>query len=182
METSAGDIELELDPVRAPISTGNFLNHAAKGDYDGTCFHRVISTFVIQGGGWVFDPANRVLTDRGLAAKAGGAPDQTIVNEWTNGLKNVRGAIAWARDTAPDTATREFYINVADNPKLDTAREKTGHAGYAVFGRVKRGMEVIDRIKDSPTEPRPDITSDGEGLKDVPVAPVVVRRVVRLPG
>lgn len=179
VQTSAGDITLELDPVNAPISTGNFLNHAAKGDYDGTVFHRVIPTFVIQGGGWTFDPATKVLADRGKAEKEEGQPDDTIVNEWRNGLKNVRGTIAWARDSAPDTATREFYINVADNPKLDTAREKTGNAGYAVFGRVVAGMDVVDAIKSGRTEARPDIVSDGEGLKDVPVEPVTVLRIIR---
>jgi cyclophilin family peptidyl-prolyl cis-trans isomerase len=177
METSAGDIELELDPVRAPIGVGNFLNHAAKGQYDGTVFHRTIPTFVIQGGGWTWDPATRMLSDRGAAAKAAGDAEDTIVNEWQNGLKNVRGTIAWARDEGPDTATREFYINVADNPKLDTARPQVGNAGYAVFGRVVKGMEVVDRIKDAPTESRPDIAPQDGGLKDVPVEPVVIRRI-----
>ncbi|MCC6320841.1 MAG: peptidylprolyl isomerase [Phycisphaerales bacterium] len=179
VQTSAGDITLELDPVNAPISVGNFLNHAAKGDYDGTVFHRVIPTFVIQGGGWTFDPATKMLADRGKAEKDAGRPDGTIINEWRNGLKNVRGTIAWARESDPDTATREFYINVADNPKLDTAREKTGNAGYAVFGRVVAGMDVVDAIKSGRTEARPDIVSDGEGLKDVPVEPVTVLRIIR---
>jgi peptidyl-prolyl cis-trans isomerase A (cyclophilin A) len=180
METSAGDIELELDPVRAPIGVGNFLNHAAKGHYDGTVFHRTIPTFVIQGGGWMWDPATRMLSDRGKAAKMAGDAEDTIVNEWQNGLKNVRGTIAWARDEGPDTATREFYINVADNAKLDTARPQVGNAGYAVFGRVVRGMEVVDKIKAAPTEVRPDLAVEDGGMKDVPVEPVVIRRVVRL--
>lgn len=185
MHTSAGDIELELDRARAPISVGNFLMHARRGDYDGTCFHRVIPTFVIQGGGWVVDrssggvPASRgfTLVERAKLDEAAGRKDVPITNEWTNGLKNVRGTIAMARDAAPDSATREFYINVADNARLDTAREKTGNAGYAVFGRVVRGMEIVDAIKDGATTERPDIISDGEGMKDVPIEPVVIERV-----
>lgn len=172
MRTSAGEIVLELDKQRAPISVANFLVHAQRGDYDGTIFHRVIPTFVVQGGGFTPD-----LKDRGAAAKAAGNEDPKIKNEWTNGLKNVRGTIAMARDTQPDTATREFYINVADNARLDTAREKTGNAGYAVFGHVVRGMDIVDRIKEGKTMDRPDVIVDGEGMKDVPVEPVVIERV-----
>lgn len=172
MQTSAGEIVLELDRARAPISVANFLWHAQRGDYDGTIFHRVIPTFVIQGGGFTPD-----LVDRGAADKAAGRADPTIVNEWTNGLKNVRGSIGMARDTPPDTATREFYINVADNPRLDIAREDRGGAGYAVFGRVVRGMEVVDAIKDGATMSRPDVIVDGDGMKNVPMWPVVVQRV-----
>lgn len=172
MQTSAGEIVLELDRRHAPISTDNFLMHAARGDYDGTIFHRVIKGFVIQGGGFTPD-----LRERARIAEQAGRKDATISNEWENGLKNVRGTIAMARDAAPDTATREFYINVADNAKLDTPRETTGRAGYAVFGRVLRGMDVVDAIRNGETMARPDVIVDGEGMKDVPVSPVVIRRV-----
>ncbi len=172
MQTTAGEIVLELDPARAPISTTNFLAHAARGDYDGTIFHRVIKSFVIQGGGFTPD-----LTERAKIDEAAGRKDATIINEWQNGLKNVRGTIAMARDSAPDTATREFYINVMDNPKLDTPRETTGKAGYAVFGHVVKGMDIVDRIRAGATMARPDVIVDGEGMKDVPVQPVVITRV-----
>jgi cyclophilin family peptidyl-prolyl cis-trans isomerase len=95
-----------------------------------------------------------------------------IVNEWRNGLTNLRGTIAWARDEQPDTATREFYINLADNAKLDSPREITGNAGYAVFGRVVTGMEVVDAIAAGPFHEIPE-----RDMKHVPVKPVVVERV-----
>ena len=164
---------LELDRAHAPISVDNFIAHAAKGDYDGTIFHRVIRTFVIQGGGFTPD-----LKERAKIDEAAGRKDTPIVNEWTNGLKNTRGTIAMARDAAPDTATREFYINVADNAKLDTPRETTGNAGYAVFGRVVKGMDVVEIIRTGKTMDHPEVIVDGEGMKDVPVAPVVIKRVV----
>ncbi len=173
MQTSAGEIVLELDRARAPISVDNFLAHAARGDYDGTVFHRVIHTFMIQGGGFTPD-----LKERAKIAEGAGHKDATIKNEWLNGLKNLRGTIAMARESDPDTATREFYINVVDNAKLDTPRETTGSAGYAVFGHVVKGMDVVDRIRDGKTMARPDIIVDGEGMKDVPVEPVLIRRVV----
>ena len=176
MQTTAGEVVLELDRARAPISVANFLMHAERGDYDGTIFHRVIPTFVIQGGGFTPD-----LKDRGAAAKAAGKPDPTIKNEYANGLKNVRGSIGMARDTDPDSATREFYINVADNPKLDIARADRGGAGYAVFGHVVRGMDIVDVIKNGPTHERPDVIVDGEGMKDVPLEPVTILHVVRAP-
>lgn len=172
MQTSRGTILLDLDRAHAPISVGNFLAHAAEGDYDNTCFHRVVPGFVIQGGGWTGE-----LIERAKAAEAAGHKDQRIKNEWTNGLKNTRGTIGMARDTDPDTATREFYINLADNARLDTARETTGRAGYAVFGRVVEGMDVVDEIARGKTIDRPDILSDGEGLKNVPVEPVMVLSV-----
>ena len=174
MHTSAGDIFLELDPVHAPISTANFLAHADHHDYDGTIFHRVIPTFVIQGGGFTPD-----LKERAKADEAAGRKDTPIKNEWQNGLKNTRGTIGMARDTDPDTATREFYINVADNVKLDGPRPTTGNAGYAVFGHVTRGMDVVDKIKNGRTTDRPDVIVDGEGMKNVPVDPVVILTVRR---
>lgn len=175
MQTSAGEIVLELDPARAPISVANFLDHAEKGHYDGTIFHRVIPTFVVQGGGWTPEMVERAKVDA-----AAGTADVPIRNEWQNGLKNVKGTIAMAREAAPDTATREFYINVADNAKLDTAREKTGNAGYAVFGRVVAGWEVVEVIRTGATAPRPDVKVDDGSMEDVPVMPVVIKAVRRV--
>ena len=172
MDTTAGTIELELDPVRAPISTRNFLQHAAAGHYDGTVFHRVIPAFVIQGGGWTPD-----LQEKCKANAEAGHPDVPIKNEWKNGLKNTRGTIAMARDEQPDTATREFYINVADNTKLDTARPQTGNAGYAVFGHVIDGWTAIEIIRTGKTGPRPDIKVDDGSMADVPVNLVMIERV-----
>jgi cyclophilin family peptidyl-prolyl cis-trans isomerase len=175
MTTTRGEIVLALDHLRAPVTVDNFLMHAERGDYDGTIFHRVIPKFVIQGGG--FTPH---LQERAKIAEAEGHKDPTIINEWTNGLKNTRGTIAMARDSDPDTATREFYINVADNPRLDTARAKTGNAGYAVFGHVVKGMVVVDQIKDGVTGDRPDVIVDGEGMENVPIAPVTIISVRRV--
>lgn len=174
MTTSKGVIVLELDRERAPISVANFLMFADRGAYDGTIFHRVVENFVIQGGGYTPE-----LMERAKRDKEAGHPDVPIKNEWQNGLKNVRGTIAMAREEQPDTATREFYINVADNAKLDTARPQTGHAGYAVFGRVVEGMEVVDAIRHVPTgaRPSPDVT-DGS-LNNVPVLPIEIFSVKR---
>jgi cyclophilin family peptidyl-prolyl cis-trans isomerase len=174
MSTSEGDIELELFPSRAPVTVANFLKYVDRGAYDGKTFHRVVEDFVIQGGGWTPD-----LQERAKADAAAGHADVPIRNEWQNGLKNERGAIAMAREEAPDTATREFYINVQDNPKLDTARPTTGGAGYAVFGRVVEGMDVVDRIRHLPTAPRevPGVTDGSMG--NVPVKAVVITSVRR---
>lgn len=175
MDTRLGTIVVELDRDRAPIATANFLKYADAGAYNGTTFHRVVAGFVIQGGGWTAD-----LEERAKDAAAAGTPDVPIKNEWQNGLKNERGTIAMARDAAPDTATREFFINLVDNPKLDTAREKSGNAGYAVFGRVVKGMEVVDRIGQVPTRPVevPGVTDGSMG--NVPVEPIVIRKVARV--
>jgi peptidyl-prolyl cis-trans isomerase A (cyclophilin A) len=174
METSMGDVVVELDPAHAPVSTANFLKYADSGAYDGTTFHRVVPGFVIQGGGWTRD-----FTERAKSGAAAGHPDVPIRNEWQNGLKNERGTIAMARDEAPDSATREFYINLKDNPKLDTAREKTGNAGYAVFGRVVSGMEVVDRIASARTH-AVDVAGVTDGsMENVPEEPVVIRSVRR---
>ena len=162
VRTTAGDLLIELDADRAPVSVANFLSYAAKGEYDGTIFHRVIPEFVVQGGGYSID----------FAERKGGPP---IVNEWQNGLKNVRGTIAMARDAQPDTATREFYFNCVDNAKLDNPREKSGNAGYAVFGRIIQGLDVLDRIRLAPTSPRPD-----KDMLDVPTEPVILLSVTRL--
>jgi peptidyl-prolyl cis-trans isomerase A (cyclophilin A) len=170
MTTTAGDILLELDREHAPVSVDHCLAYARRGAYDGTIFHRVMPAFVIQGGGFDKD-----LNERAKADEKAGHPDKPIKNEWTNGLKNTRGTIAMAREADPDTATREFYINVADNAKLDTPREQTGKAGYAVFGRVIAGMDVVDAIRQGKTRELPE-----RDMKDVPVEPVVITRVVAI--
>jgi cyclophilin family peptidyl-prolyl cis-trans isomerase len=162
LDTTKGDIVLELDPAAAPISVANFLTYATRGDYDGTIIHRVVPGFVIQGGGHTPD----------LTELPGDAP---IKNEWQNGLKNVRGSVGMAREAEPDSATRQWYINLADNERLDTGREVSGGAGYAVFGHVVEGMEVVDKIAAVET-----YDQDGEGddvLHGIPVKPVIVRRV-----
>src|SRR4051812_28947254 len=174
METSMGDIVVELNPGHAPITTANFLKYADAGDYNGTTFHRVVPGFVIQGGGWTRD-----LTERAKLAAAAGHPDVPIRNEWQNGLKNEQGTIAMAREEAPDSATREFFINLKDNTKLDTAREKTGNAGYAVFGRVVSGMDIVDRIA-SVRSHAVDVAGVTDGsMENVPEEPVVIRSVRR---
>jgi cyclophilin family peptidyl-prolyl cis-trans isomerase len=162
MSTTAGDIILELNGEKAPISVANFLSYVDKHAYDGNIFHRVIPTFMVQGGGYTPD----------LTELKGDAP---IKNEWQNGLKNVRGTIAMAREAEPDTATREFYINVVDNPKLDGPRPTTGNAGYAVFGRVVAGMEAVDKIRDGKTGPRTD-----KEMENVPLEPFKITGVVRI--
>jgi peptidyl-prolyl cis-trans isomerase A (cyclophilin A) len=160
--TTAGDMIIELDPRTAPISTANFLSYAGAGAYDGTIFHRVIAGFVIQGGGYTPE----------LQDLPSNAP---IKLEWPSTLKNQRGTIAWARDAAPDTATREFFINTADNAKLDTARDVSGNAGYAVFGRVIEGIDVVDKIRLVPTTTR--TSRKGEEMKDCPIDPIVITSV-----
>jgi len=160
MSTSKGDIVLELDRKRAPITVANFLSYADKGHYNGTIFHRVINNFMIQGGGFTPD-----LTEK--------PTDAPIKNEWTNGLKNKRGTIAMARTTQPDTATSQFFINVVDNAGLDLARPQTGGAGYAVFGKVIQGMDVVDAIKAVPVH----VQGPHEA---VPVEPVTINSVTRV--
>jgi len=184
LSTSKGNITLELDPVRAPLSVGNFVRHAQAGHYDNTVFQRVIPNFVIQGGSHTPELVNLPASD--AAARAPGAPlglDTPIKNEWQNGLKNTKGTVGLGRDTDPDSGTREFYINVADNPKLDTAREVSGNVGYAVFGRVVDGWDTVEIIRTGATSSRPEwirkngALTEGEMMKDVPVELVVVRTV-----
>lgn len=169
MDTSMGPIELELDRARAPVSVDNFLAYAMDGAYDGAIFHRVVPGFVIQGGGHSID-----MSDRAKAEGNGESRDKPIVNEWTNGLKNVRGTIGMAREKEPDSATRQWFINLADNARLDTAREVSGNAGYAVFGRVVAGMDVVDRIAAVPTR---KLSETDIEFTHVPVEPVVIRSV-----
>lgn len=158
METSEGTIVLELDRSRAPLTVENFLRYVRDGFYDGTLFHRVIRGFMIQGGGY----------SENFRKKATRPP---VRNEADNGLRNLRGTIAMARTSDPHSATAQFFINVVDNGFLDfTSRDARGW-GYAVFGRVVAGMDVVDRIQHLPTGP------GGPFTRDVPRRPVVIRRV-----
>ena len=156
MKTSLGDVKIQLDPDKAPISTKNFLTYVDEKFYDGTIFHRVISSFMIQGGGF----------DKNYAEKPTHAP---IKNESQNGLKNARGTIAMARLPDPDSATAQFFINVVDNAALDYP----SNGGYAVFGKVISGLEVVDKIKAV-------ATGSKSGMSDVPVNQVVIESIQRV--
>lgn len=158
VSTSMGDITIELFRDRAPVSVENFLQYAADGFYEGTIFHRVKPGYVVQGGGYTPEMVER--TTR--------AP---IQNEATNGLKNTRGTVAMARMRALRSATSQWYINLANNAPLDHRGYSPEDFGYAVFGRVLSGMEVVDRIAATPTAP-------SGGHDDVPVTPVVIQKVV----
>lgn len=160
LDTTLGKIVLELDAEKAPITTENFLKYVDDKHYDGLIFHRVISNFMIQGGGYTAD----------LKEKPTRAP---IRNEWTNGLKNVRGTIAMARTNDPNSATAQFFINVKDN--LFLSEPQPGSAGYAVFGKVVEGMDVVDKIKDVKTAPKPPLPPD----TPVPVEAVVIKTARR---
>lgn len=155
LHTSLGDIRLELFAEQAPKSVENFLAYARSGFYDGTIFHRVISHFMIQGGGFTTE----------MEKKPTGEP---IVNEADNGLSNKRGTIAMARTNHPHSATAQFFINVQDNINLDHTGETDSRSwGYAVFGRVTEGLDVVDQIRFVQT------TRVGP-YSDVPVEPVVI--------
>ena len=138
-KTSLGDIEIQLDPKNAPITTANFLAYVDKKFYDGTIFHRVIPGFVDQGGGFTTDMQQK-------------QTDTPIKNEASNGLHNVRGSISMARTSDPDSATSQFFLNLVDNSgKLDPGG--VSPEGYAVFGKITKGIEVIDKIAAVPTGP-----------------------------
>lgn len=153
METSLGKIKIELFQKESPISVKNFLSYAKQGFYDGTTFHRVIPGFMVQGGGFTAD----------MKEKATGRP---IRNEASNGLKNDRGTIAMARTSDPDSATSQFFINVVNNDRLN--RPLPDGYGYAVFGKVIEGMDVVDRIVGVRTSTR-------MGMQAVPVEPIVIK-------
>jgi cyclophilin family peptidyl-prolyl cis-trans isomerase len=155
MKTSLGEIRLELYPDQAPVTVQNFVDYANDGFYDGTIFHRVISHFMIQGGG--FTPDMQKKTTR-----------EPIINEASNGLSNRRGTIAMARLPQPDSATAQFFINVQNNMNLDYKDER--NAGYAVFGQVTGGMDVVDDIRFVQT------TRVGP-YSDVPAEPVMIEEV-----
>lgn len=159
MKTSMGEIKLELYADKAPISVENFLRYVDEGFYSGTIFHRVINGFMIQGGGFEAD----------LQRKRPHAP---IKNEAKNGLKNKRGTIAMARTTDPHSATGQFFINHADNDNLDYP--SFDGWGYAVFGRVTDGMEVVDKIADVYTTTR-------RSMRNVPEKDIVIESITRIP-
>jgi peptidyl-prolyl cis-trans isomerase A (cyclophilin A) len=155
LATSAGDIVVELAPDKAPKTVDNFLKYVRAGHYDGTIFHRVIETFMIQTGGYKAD-----LSEKPTRA--------AIPLESRNGLSNMRGTIAMARTAVPDSATAQFFINVNDNTGLDQPNARDGE-GYAVFGKVVEGMEVVDKIKATPTR------ASGPH-QNLPVTPVTIRK------
>jgi len=150
LETTAGNIVIELDAARAPKTVDNFLQYVKAGHYDGTIFHRVIPNFMIQGGGMTGDRREKPTRP-------------PIPLEARNGLANVRGSVAMARTPDPNSATAQFFINVQDNAFLDAANARDGQ-GYAVFGKVVSGMDVVDRIRAGATGPG-----------DFPNEPVVIK-------
>lgn len=156
MKTSEGDIKIELFAGEAPISTKNFLDYVESGFYEGTIFHRVIDNFMIQGGGF----------DKNLKKKSTKDP---IKNESKNGLKNVKYTLAMARTSVADSATSQFFINTTDNGFLDRAEARDG-VGYAVFGKVVDGQEIVDKIGKVKTGTK-------AGMGDVPLDPVVIEKV-----
>jgi peptidyl-prolyl cis-trans isomerase B (cyclophilin B) len=160
METSAGTLRIELDDERAPLSVSNFLDYVRKGHYDGTVFHRVIKGFMLQGGGF----------DADMRQKATSA---AIQNEANNGLKNKRYTLAMARTSAPHSATSQFFINTVDNGFLDFTSESAQGWGYAVFGRVVAGTEVVDAIEKVRT-------GNSAGHADVPLETVTIVRAVEI--
>ena len=151
LATSAGDIVIELDAAKAPKTVANFLQYVKSGHYNGTIFHRVIDNFMIQGGGMTVDMKEKEMRP-------------PIGLESSTGLTNQRGTIAMARTSDPNSATSQFFINVKDNDRLNQAQSADGN-GYAVFGKVIEGMDVVDRIKVTPTGPG-----------DVPVQPIVIKK------
>ena len=161
ISTSLGDITVELFKDKAPVSVENFLGYVSDRFYEGTVFHRVVKGFMIQGGGYTPQLVEKSTRD-------------PIQNEATNGLRNLRGTLAMARRAALRSATSQFYINVADNSELDHTGFTPRDFGYAVFGRVLSGMDVVDRIA-------PVSTHSAGGMDDVPVEPVVIKSIKQVP-
>lgn len=156
LSTNMGKIVIELNPAKAPKSVENFLQYVNDKHYDGTVFHRVIPTFMIQGGGFTQD----------LSMKPTRPP---VANEADNGLSNVRGSVAMARTNDPNSATSQFFINVVDNPNLNHFSKDNGQTwGYAVFGKVVSGMDVVDAIK------AVERGAKGPLPQDVPLSPVII--------
>ena len=153
LETSEGTIVVELAPQAAPKTVENFLSYVKSGHYNGTVFHRVIPSFMVQGGGYSADMKEK--PTRG-----------TIPLESQNGLKNARGTVAMARRGDPNSASSQFFINVVDNARLDYPNPDGN--GYAVFGKVVEGMDVVDKIRAAPTGSR-------GGFENVPVAPITIK-------
>jgi cyclophilin family peptidyl-prolyl cis-trans isomerase len=161
MKTTLGDIVIELNPEKAPETVKNFLWYVDNKFYDGLIFHRVISNFMIQGGGFTKDMAKK-------------EPKPPIKNEADNGLSNVRGTIAMARTGDPNSASSQFFINVKDNTPLDFKSKTSGQTwGYCVFGKVIDGMDTVDKIRDVPTH-------SVDVYNDVPVDPVIITKAYRL--
>lgn len=150
--TTAGAFTVQLDPVRAPLSVENVMQYVRDGHYDGTVFHRVVGNFVVQGGGFLPDGTEKPVRS-------------AVPNESGNGLSNRRGTVAMARTEAAHSATSQFFVNLTDNLALDPGPTRWG---YAVFGRVIEGMEVIDRIASVPTGAR------GSFPEDTPLEPIVI--------
>lgn len=160
METSLGKVKIELNEKEAPITVKNFLFYVDDGFFDGTIFHRVIDGFMIQGGGFTVN----------MDKKSTQAP---IKNEAANGLKNNRGTIVMARTSEVDSATAQFFINLVDNAFLNHKNKTPQGFGYAVFGKVIQGMDVVDRIKEVRTTFR-------NGMRDVPAEPVIIKSIRRV--
>ena len=158
IQTNVGTIVIELNAEKAPKTVANFLDYVKKGFYNGTIFHRVISNFMIQGGGFT----------EGYQQKP---TEKPIANEAQNGLKNDRGTIAMARTGNPHSATAQFFINVKDNPFLNHSSPTQRGWGYAVFGKVTKGMNVVDNIRKTETG------SGGSFPTDVPKIPVIIEKV-----
>lgn len=154
METTAGDLRIELYPQEAPETVENFLRYVEDGHYDGTIFHRVVRGFVIQGGGFTSEMEEKDTRD-------------PISNEAENGLRNLRGTLSMARTMDPHSATSQFFVNTKDNAALDHTDPTMQGWGYAVFGKVISGMDAVDRIEASPVVSR-------AGHNDVPATPIVV--------
>ena len=163
ISTSKGDIKVQLDQKKAPVSVANFLKYVKEKHYDGTVFHRVIPGFMIQGGGF----------DEKLQQK--GATGAPIKNEAGNGLLNKAGTLAMARTGVVDSATDQFFINVKDNKFLDHQDDSVRGFGYAVFGKVIKGMDVVKKIESVSTETKP--SGDGVPLSDVPKETVLIKSI-----
>jgi peptidyl-prolyl cis-trans isomerase B (cyclophilin B) len=156
LETSLGNMIIELNPTAAPKTVENFLSYVNEGFYSNTIFHRVIKGFMIQGGGFTENMQQKT-------------PKESIINEADNGLKNRKGTIAMARTNAPHSASSQFFINTVDNEFLDF-KSKTGRGwGYCVFGKVVEGMDVVSVIEQQPT-------TVNNGYRDVPVTPIIIKK------
>ncbi len=161
IETDLGDFEIELDEQKAPKSVANFLSYVDAKHYDGTIFHRVIKNFMVQGGGYDASYDKRPVRD-------------PVQNEGDNGLKNKRGTVAMARTSDPHSATAQFFVNVVDNGFLDHTEKSQSGWGYAVFGKVVKGMDVVDQIVSVPTG------AAGPFAKDAPQKPIAIKSAKRV--
>jgi len=156
LTTNFGDITLELDAEKAPITVANFLQYVESGYYDGVIFHRVIDGFMVQGGGFDADMKQK-------------ATKEEIKNEADNGLANEKYTVAMARTSIPDSASSQFFINVGDNDFLNHTAKNASGWGYCVFGKVVEGMDVVDKI-------RAVKTTSKAGHRDVPIEPVIIEK------